>query len=73
MSTWIKCDKCNKLTEADSSGEKRHKIGIDDFNGFTTLHVCDWCLRSFYLEFLGWKPTGNGNSEYVPNNESEGE
>ena len=54
MSEWIKCDRCNKFTKADSSGDKRYKINVNDFDGYSTFHVCEWCLRSFYLDYLGW-------------------
>ena len=65
MSTWIKCDKCNKLTENDSSGDKRFSIHIDDNSGHSTFHVCEWCLKSFYLDFLGWKWNAD-EQQYVP-------
>lgn len=65
MSEWIKCDRCNKLTKADSSGDKRYKIGVDGFDGYSTFHVCEWCLPSFYLDFLGWK-WNDDECQYVP-------
>ena len=65
MSEWIKCDKCKKITQADSSGDKRYKIGVDGFNGYSTFHLCERCLRSFYLDFLGWK-WNDDESQYVP-------
>lgn len=72
MSMWIKCDRCNRVTEADSSGDKRYRIGIDGFNGYSSLHLCEQCLKSFYLDFLGWKWNDDEN-QYVPKPESEGE
>ena len=65
MSEWIKCDKCNKITQADSCGEKRYKIGVDGFDGYSTFHVCEWCLRSFYLDYLGWVWNDN-EGQYKP-------
>ena len=65
MSEWIKCDKCNKTTKAESSGEKRYKIGVDGFDGYSTFHLCEWCLRSFYLDYLGWV-WNDDERQYVP-------
>lgn len=65
MSKLIKCDRCGKITKADSSGEKRYKIGVDSFDGYSTFHVCEWCLRSFYLDFLGRK-WNDDECQYVP-------
>ena len=65
MSAWIKCDRCNKITKADSSGHKRYKIGVDGFDGYSELHLCEWCLRFFYSDFLGWEWNDN-ESQYVP-------
>lgn len=65
MSEWIKCDKCKKITQADSCGEKRCKIGVDGFDGYSTFHVCEECLHSFYSDYLKW--IWNDNEEqYVP-------
>lgn len=69
MSDWIKCDKCNKITEADSSGEKRYKIGLDGFDGYSTFHVCEKCLHSFYKDYLGW--VWNCDEEQYVQQESE--
>ena len=72
MSEWIKCDKCNKMTKADSSGDKRYKIGVDGFDGYSVFHLCECCLRSFYSDFLQWK-WNDDESQYVPQTESEDE
>ena len=72
MSEWIKCDKCNKITQADSCGEKRYKIGIEGFDGYSTFHVCEWCLRSFYSEYLGWT-WNDDEKQYVPQAERSNE
>lgn len=72
MSEWIKCDKCKKITQADSGGHKRYKIGIDGFDGYSVLHLCEWCLRSFYLDFLGWL-WNDDESQYVPQKSEEEE
>jgi len=70
MSEWIKCDRCNKLTEADSSGDKRYKIGVDGFDGYSTFHVCEWCLPLFYLDFLRWK-WNDDERQYEPQESEE--
>lgn len=72
MSEWIMCDKCNELTEADSSGDKRYKIGVDGFDGYSVFHLCEGCLRAFYLDYLGWV-WNDDERQYVPNEESEDE
>lgn len=69
MSDWIKCDKCNKITKADSSGEKRYKIRLDGFDGYSTFHVCEECLHSFYEDYLGW--VWNYDEEQYIQQESE--
>lgn len=65
MSEWIKCDRCNKITKADSSGDKRYKIRVDGFDGFSTFDLCRGCLTLFYLDFLNWKWNDN-EKQYVP-------
>ncbi len=65
MSVWIKCDRCNKITQADSSGHKRYKIEVDGFDGYSVFHLCEWCLRVFYSDFLEWEWDDN-ESQYVP-------
>lgn len=65
MSDWIKCDRCNKITKADSCGDKRYKIGVDGFDGYSVFHLCERCLRSFFLDFLEWK-WNDDESQYVP-------
>lgn len=66
MSEWIKCDRCNNITKADGSGDIRYKISVDG----SVFHLCKWCLRSFYSDFLSWK-WNNDESQYVPQAESE--
>jgi hypothetical protein len=70
MSTWIKCDKCNKITKADSCGEKRYSIQVNGFDGLSTFHVCEHCLRSFYLDFLNWV-WNDDESQYEPQESEE--
>ena len=65
MSEWIKCDRCNKITQADSSGDKRYEIGVDGFDGYSKFHLCERCLRLFYSDFLEWEWNDN-ESQYVP-------
>lgn len=70
MSEWIKCDKCNKLTKADSSGDERYKINVEGFDGYSTFHVCEWCLPSFYLDYLGWV-WNDDEGQYEPQESEE--
>jgi hypothetical protein len=72
MSEWIKCDKCNKLTKADSSGDERYKINVEGFDGYSTFHVCEWCLPSFYLDYLGWV-WNDDEGQYEPQERSDKE
>lgn len=65
MSVWIKCDRCDKITEADNSGAKRYKIGVDGFDGYSTYHLCEGCLREFYSEFMEWA-WDNNEYQYKP-------
>lgn len=66
MSNLIKCDRCGKITAADSSGEKMYKISVDGFKGdYSMFDLCEWCLRSFYLDFLGWIYDDH-EYEYIP-------
>jgi len=65
MSEWIKCDKCNKITKADSSGDRRYKIKVDGLDGCSIFHLCEGCLRSFYLDFLEWE-WDDDESQYKP-------
>ena len=65
MSEYIKCDRCNKMTKADNSGDERYKIEVHGFDDYSALHLCEPCLRSFYLEFLGWK-WNDDECQYVP-------
>lgn len=65
MSEYIKCDKCNKMTKADSSGDERYELKLYGFDGYSTFHLCEHCLRSFYLDFLDWK-WNDDECQYVP-------
>ena len=70
MSRWIKCDRCNKITKADSSGDRRYEIRVDDFDGYSAFHLCERCLRSFHSEFLRWK-WNDDEQQYVPQEDSK--
>lgn len=70
MSKWIKCDRCNKITQADSSGDKRYEIVVEGFDGYSAFHLCEWCLRSFYLDFLAWE-WNDDESQYKPQESEE--
>lgn len=70
MSYWLKCDRCNKMTKDDSSGDKRYKADVDGFDGHSAFHLCEGCLRIFYSDFLGWQ-WKDDESQYVPQAGSE--
>lgn len=70
MSKWIKCDRCGKLSEDDSRGDKRYKIGVDGFDGHSTFHLCEKCLITFYSDFLSWK-WNEDESQFVPEESEE--
>lgn len=65
MSNMIKCDKCGNITNADSSGDERYQVGVDGFDGHSVFHLCEWCLRSFYLDFLKWE-WNDDERQYAP-------
>jgi len=65
MSQLIKCDRCGKITNADSSGKRMFKIGLEGFDGYSTFHVCEMCLSSFYTDFLRWV-WNKDEEQYVP-------
>ena len=66
MSIMIKCNRCGKITAADSSGERYAKITYEDTAKQTSwYHLCPECEKVFYTDFLGWT-WNEDESQYVP-------
>lgn len=61
-----KCDRCNKLTNADSSGERYARIVFEDTARQTSwYHLCPECEKYFYTNFLNWV-WNNDDMQYEP-------
>lgn len=66
MACMIKCDRCSKLTAADSSGERYARICYEDTSRQTSWYnLCPECEKYFYTNFLNWI-WNEDESQYVP-------
>lgn len=66
MSRMIKCDRCGKITAADSSGERYAKITYENTAKQTSWYnLCPECEKYFYTNFLNWT-WNEDESQYVP-------